>query len=463
MADQQSTREHMHRPVARTNGHATSEADELIMLTAQDDSTEDTASVNPSHSKTPPVPIKESPFTTTSDVLESLNKVLAQSQDPNDPIAAKHSAGFELQRRLPDGSARRATESERKAADMQTKLNQVAQHIATLKTTKEKLDFIEQHRQYGNTLYQKESYEEAIDVYLTCLTAVAPLTKQQIDQGTDAVDKTKSQDDSNSQHHVLFCKIMNNLAQSSLKLGWYHKTEQFCTLALEHLKLDEDEEGVETAFNESTPSLQFNFPAASDSDLQQISKLYFRRGKAQRLRGNYRQAHKDLEMALKWQSRMSSTVSAEQKAIQQELQKVVRSATEGKRNKERQARAMKAVLSPKKSEDPNIIAKSGTDTRQPTEDPDSGSGRFKPIQRPLYPSGEKKIRTYSSLRAPAEVDSDMDDDDDSMDDTRRRPSLTYWQTYLLIVARVAEKILIWMGDEEYITSSMRGRRGEKED
>lgn len=75
-------------------------------------------------------------FFTTTDLLDTINSVLSSSAvaaDSNgDPYeddghipSAAASPCFELQRRLPDGSTRKATAEEAAAADFQAKLKQV--------------------------------------------------------------------------------------------------------------------------------------------------------------------------------------------------------------------------------------------------------------------------------------------------------------------------------------------------
>jgi hypothetical protein len=107
-----------------------------------------------------------SPFVTQTSVVESLNKALADLQSPDDTSNAPH---FELQKRLPNGNTRRATTEELQAADMESKLQQAAAQVEYLKTWDEKKQWAEEQRQYGNQLYREERYEQAIDVYLTCL------------------------------------------------------------------------------------------------------------------------------------------------------------------------------------------------------------------------------------------------------------------------------------------------------
>ena len=74
-------------------------------------------------------------FFTTTDLLEKINSILSSSADANrnneNDCTQKHfdenddAPRFELQRRLPDGTTRKATPQESAAADFQSKLKQV--------------------------------------------------------------------------------------------------------------------------------------------------------------------------------------------------------------------------------------------------------------------------------------------------------------------------------------------------
>ena len=71
-------------------------------------------------------------FLTTTDMLNRMNSALETNEsDASGDGADSEGPKFELQRRLPDGSTRRADEEERKAADMQSKLKQVSAVYAT--------------------------------------------------------------------------------------------------------------------------------------------------------------------------------------------------------------------------------------------------------------------------------------------------------------------------------------------
>lgn len=64
---------------------------------------------------------KDKLFFTTTDLLNKINSVIQENQEEN----SSEKGGFELQRRLPDGSTRLCTQDEAAAADFQAKLKQV--------------------------------------------------------------------------------------------------------------------------------------------------------------------------------------------------------------------------------------------------------------------------------------------------------------------------------------------------
>lgn len=61
-------------------------------------------------------------FYTTSDMMKTINKSIASLDSPDDVISPR----VELQRRMPDGSTRRADDKDLEAADMDSKLKQVS-------------------------------------------------------------------------------------------------------------------------------------------------------------------------------------------------------------------------------------------------------------------------------------------------------------------------------------------------
>lgn len=64
---------------------------------------------------------KKKLFYTTSDIMNTINKSIASLDSADDAISPR----VELQRRMPDGSTRRADDKDLEAADMESKLKQV--------------------------------------------------------------------------------------------------------------------------------------------------------------------------------------------------------------------------------------------------------------------------------------------------------------------------------------------------
>lgn len=61
-------------------------------------------------------------FYTTSDMLKTINKSIQSLDSPDDAISPR----VELQRRMPDGSTRRANDADLRAADFESKMKQVS-------------------------------------------------------------------------------------------------------------------------------------------------------------------------------------------------------------------------------------------------------------------------------------------------------------------------------------------------
>ena len=86
----------------------------------------------------------ESIFFTTSDLLKTINNVIKETgndelnpqncNNHNGPVnsSSSTSEGFELQKRMPDGSTRKADESDIALADFQSKMKQVREEIYQL-------------------------------------------------------------------------------------------------------------------------------------------------------------------------------------------------------------------------------------------------------------------------------------------------------------------------------------------
>ena len=348
-------------------------------------------------------------FVTTSCVIDTINAALEDMNPPTTSPGQKRGF-FELQKRMPDGSARKATDEEITSEDMKNKLEQAAQ-LTSRMTLEQKIEWAQKQRQSGNQLYQDGQYKEAIDIYLTCLV-VRDTAQQQVDQ------------------EVLILPVMNNLAQCSLQLGWYHKAELFCTLALEALE--------------------------TDSRGPSVAKLYFKRGKARRLRGWYDEAKGDLERAmvtLGTRTDNPTDKSAEQKSIEREFQLLNKAVLEGKKNKKRAQRAMQQVLGSSHVErgTPDSSAANESNDTEPPSSTTNAKASTKATNATttkdevsstasLY--HEKHARTHSTIRKRPEGPPPYE--------TARLPvhQLSYWQMYRLVAARVAQKILDIIGEEE---------------
>jgi tetratricopeptide (TPR) repeat protein len=319
-------------------------------------------------------------FITTSDLLKSMNKAIesvSAGETENTPAPR-----FELQKRLPNGYSVKADAADLAAADMESKFSQAAKEIEDLSPV-QKLEWSKLQRAEGNRLYATKEYREAIDVYLTCL-----------------VIKSNSSEFLND----VFLPIMNNLAQCTLQLGNYRKAQLFCTMALE--ECDECS---------SPPNL--------------ISKLYFRRGKALRLSGDYTRCIQDLEKAIQMIP-LSESNEADHRSIQREMALAKRSHLESKRNEAKQMKSLKNFFD--SSEVPQnqalVINKSKTSSCQPGTEA-------------LYGS-EKSRKTFSTLKAHY--------NQDKVDEPKTSQKMTYWQYYLAVIGAVAKQLLLWLGDEDTI-------------
>lgn len=412
-------------------------------------------------------------FVTTSYVLDSLNSaihnVMTMPENDYDNHGKdnnnnnknnnneKKSGYFELQKRLPDGSTRKATQDEMSSEDMKNKLEQSAAIVAKM-TSKEKRQWAHEQRQYGNDLYKKKQYKQAIDIYLTCLVARSERSKKKPSTSTTIKEEKSNstnmgyeQADIHEDDEWLLLPVMNNLAQCTLQLGWYNKTEQFCTMAMEQLGTD---------FYRGGPS---------------VAKLYYKRGKSRRLRGLFDNAKFDLHKAL-WHldiekaeaagdtfatTTSTSTknnddddddknktegeeTSSEQKAIERELQLLAKNMKEGKKNEQRQQRAMQKVLGGVGGDTVQAVS---SETNQPSNDSSSSISNAKNNETsstppPLYQDKQQQIRTHSTIRKCPEGPPPYP----------RLPNptlhLTYWQMYRLIIARAAQRLLDIIGDGE---------------
>lgn len=320
-------------------------------------------------------------FVTTSDVMNHMNSVLKKMEGPDDVLAPR----FELQKRLPNGNTIKADERDTAVADMESKFKQAATEVEDL-TDQQKLEWAQLQRQAGNELYQQKDYKEAIDAYLTCLVVKSETTNSKFLE-------------------QVFLPVMNNLAQCTLQLSHFNKTVTFCTMALEESGLP------------NRPDL--------------IAKLYFRRGKARRLTGEYASAEQDLEKAkqllFEGAEAQQPTRTAEFRAIEKELHLVTRSVGEAQKIELKQKDAMRRLFDNPSQEEPHVET---TPLYAAHRNP-NGS---------LY--SDRSKRAYSILRAKKDTDDDAD-----MPGRRR---LSYMEYYLAVVGSIAERLLVMLGDEETI-------------
>jgi hypothetical protein len=418
-------------------------------------------------SKSDVISIPKSPFVTTTDVINQLNKQLSNLSSEYDDDGNNGNGGdsstlfqkeprFELQKRLPDGSAIPATQDDTAAADFKTKLEQSAKFVSQLESSKDRRYWAEQQRQTGNAFFQCGDYKGALDIYLTCLVVK--------ENSLDFVRDT-------------FLPILNNLAQCTLQLGMHKKTIVFCEMALEEVekveevqraeKLAKDtakklNDGHEDEKIEESKSVTTQKAKNPPVDCIALCKIYFKLAKALRLTGNYEEARKSLDSSLgcmiekeKEFSISSSTTSSDnddnddddgdhndnkililpyQKAIQKEYRYLGIAEKEARKNRAKQKRAMQSVLS------------SSTSSSSNHRDDN------KKISPSLY-ENQSNPREYSKLRARKKGTSSSStingkDDSNSNTHVSDLENISYGQYYWSMVARVANYLLTILGDED---------------
>jgi hypothetical protein len=397
-----------------------------------------------------------SPFITTSDVMNQLNMHLAKlsSADDDDAAVAPMRPRFELQKRLPDGSAIPASAEEIAANDFKTKLEQCATFVSRLATPDDRTHWAETQRRLGNVLFGRGDYRGAMDVYLTCLVVK--------ENTPDFV-------------HGTLLPVLNNLAQCTTQLGMHKKTVVFCDMALEaaaaassrtvqgpEFPNDDAKDAREAAVNDS-----FNQDATNDRaavDPIALCKIHFKKAKALRLTGEYVPARAALDASLDQlekkerelasQSGVTTTTEARMNALslepyQQALQKEYRhldtAEREARRNRQRQKRAMQKVLS---SSGSTKATKASNDAASDVRNRDDASS-------PLYGdlSTQATPRQYSTLRARKNIGKDVASprylrDGQQQNAPRKELRVSYSRYYWDMVARVTTLLLRLLGDDE---------------
>jgi hypothetical protein len=411
--------------------------------------------------------VPKSPFVTTTDVINQLNKQLSNLSSEYDDDGNNGNGGgsstlfqkeprFELQKRLPDGSAIPATQDDTAAADFKTKLEQSAKFVSQLESSEDRRYWAEQQRQTGNKFFQSGDYKGALDIYLTCLVVK--------ENSLDFVRDT-------------FLPILNNLAQCTLQLGMHKKTIVFCEMALDEVEKVEEVERVEQLAKDTAKKLNDDHEEEKTEESKSVTtqkaknpqvdcialcKIYFKLAKALRLTGNYEEARKALDSSLgcmiekeKEFPISSSTTSNDnddnddndgdhndnkisilpyQKAIQKEYRYLDIAEKEARKNRAKQKRAMQSVLS------------SSTSSSSNHRDDN------KKISPSLY-ENQSNPREFSKLRARIKGTSSSStfngkDDSNSNTYVSDLENISYSQYYWSMVARVANYLLTILGDED---------------
>ena len=215
----------------------------------------------------------------------------------------------------------------------------------------QKIEWAKSQRIEGNLLFEKKKYKEAIDVYLTCFVAMDklfspnPAATSEIGIEKSMTSSTSKSENSNKNklnsekydnkkttsnetivtdmiskeeiEREIQLPVLLNLSLCTLNLGLLSKTEDFCNFALD----------LPCGIGKINP------------------KVFFRRGKARMLMGNYHGSQNDLEYALKLLELDHSCDNIKEKeALQKALQKLQRLKKSAKINCQNQKKAMKYIL-----------------------------------------------------------------------------------------------------------------------
>jgi tetratricopeptide (TPR) repeat protein len=330
------------------------------------------------------------PFVTTSDLLSRLNQNLSElshGMGDNHDDNNGCQPRFELQKRLPDGSTVPATAADKAYSDLQTKIQQSAAFVAQLLPS-DQVRWAEQQRQIGNAYFERADYRAAMDIYLTCLVVKGSSEKSTFIETT-------------------LVPVLNNLAQCTLQLGMLKKTIEFCDIALVEIRGVHDKDDA-----------QVIDPLAK-------CKIHFKRAKARRLTGQYKAAQEDLNLASLWLDKKEEIIDDERSsemvpyrtAIQKEVRLLETSKLQARKNRDSQKRALQKAWQPQN----DII--------------NEGHG-FVPSAPEI-----KTPRQYSSLQARKK---------EPNQEPQPEARLSHFQYYCLMVVRVTELLLVWLGDEETI-------------
>jgi len=366
--------------------------------------------------------LQKSQFITTSDVINQLNRQLSDlSTDGTGFLGEGEKPRFELQKRLPDGSAMPATKDEIAAADFKTKLEQSAKFVSQLECPEDRQYWAEQQRLTGNAFFQQGDYKAAMDIYLTCLVVK--------EDTPDFVRDT-------------FLPVLNNLAQCTLQLGMHMKTILFCEMALEEVSksrqssVESKDSQEEKSLDEETHESKLVSMQRDLKDAIALCKILFKQAKALRLTGHYKRARESLDNSLDCligeeneDGFNTQTLLAPYKAsIKKEYRYLDVAEKEARKNQARQKRAMKTVLSSMSSTQDGYIIGEGF------------SSSHSLYEQPPEP------RRFSRLRARKAGSSSPISKQNTYPNAFDPDQLSYSQYYWSMVARVAKSLLVMLGE-----------------
>ena len=335
---------------------------------------------------------KKKMFFTTSDIMKRMNAAIKE----NESALSSDTGGFELQRKLPDGSHRPASEAEVAAADFQTKMKQAAEMVAML-PPQQKMQWANHQRMEGNKLFAAGELKDAMDVYLTCLVAMDQSSKD--DDGNAEEDESNSIITTVQIEEEIKLPVLLNLALCALKQGMLSKAEKFCNYAIE-------------------------MEAGKCS-----VKANFRRGRTRMLMGHYVSAELDLVRALELNDEIMNTgkdsdlkeAQSEREVILREMEKLDRLVTQAEKNKAAQKKAMERVFqsTSKVADDDSSLA-------------------YAMNNNGLYP--EKKALNKQSNEEVVEGEY----------------HLSCFEWYMRMVGRCAQKLLDIIGEEDEVDKEEKG-------
>jgi len=349
-------------------------------------------------------------FFTTSDLMEKMNSTLRNGD------TKIFGPQFELQKRLPDGTTRRANDSEMAMADFQSKLKQAAVQAAKLQPEQKMVWAINQ-RKKGNDLFSHANYKEAMDVYLTCLVALdTESTNKKVNDSTAFnINGNLSSEYKERIDREVKLPVLLNLSACTLKLGMIKKTEQFCNIALQ-------------------------IPLALENP-----KVYFRRGRAHMLTGSYHKAREDFEKTLALMSLESLPSGAskiyclkkEQEKVRKEIEKTFVLEKSAKLNYENNKAAMKRALGGGRNVSQNQVTSIKNEcygTEYINKNVEEESNKHSINKKGIYDDIGKQ-RLYSTLTD----DSDDDSDDNSYDEINTSSKVRFFRWYILLFSRVLSR------------------------